>query len=143
MKLNLKIHEKLSVMIVDDDEGVRDVLTASLETFGIFTSIIIARNGSEAFVKYNNQNFDLVITDIMMPISDGLDLLQNIQKTNRDSVKQSETVLMVMSGMITVKEAERVKRLGIKHTIVKPFTIEYLRDKISEVLLKYKKDKFV
>lgn len=142
MNLKLRLDEKLSVLIVDDDEGVREILVAALEEFDLFTSIITASNGREAFTKFNNQNFDIVITDINMPLSDGLDLLRNILNAKKQHFAGFDTILIVMSGMITAKEARRIKMLKIQHTIVKPFTVDYLSDKIQEVLIKYKKDKF-
>ena len=70
-------------MLVDDEEDIRDVLDISLSDLGY--KVFTAKNGEEAFQIFRNVNPPIVLTDIRMPIMDGIELLQKIKKENTDT----------------------------------------------------------
>ena len=70
-------------MLVDDEEDIRDVLDISLSDLGY--KVFTAKNGEEAFQIFRNINPPIVLTDIRMPIMDGIELLQKIKKENTDT----------------------------------------------------------
>jgi len=70
-------------LLVDDEEDIRDVLDISLSDLGY--KVFTAKNGEEAFQIFRNVNPPIVLTDIRMPIMDGIELLQKIKKENTDT----------------------------------------------------------
>ena len=71
------------ILLVDDEEDIRDVLTIALEDMG--HGVITAENGMEALKKFKNQDFSLVLTDIKMPGMDGIELLKKIKQVSPDT----------------------------------------------------------
>ena len=61
------------VMVVDDEENIREVLSNYLENMNY--DVVTAIDGQEALNKYKKGEFDLVISDLLMPNIDGLELL--------------------------------------------------------------------
>jgi YesN/AraC family two-component response regulator len=66
------------ILLIDDDDSVRRVLRLMLGQFGHF--VIEARNGTEGVELFMEANADLVITDIVMPEKEGLEVLKEIRK---------------------------------------------------------------
>jgi len=69
---------KARILVVDDEQGIRDLLKSELTRLG--HSIETAVNGEEAVEKLHAEKFDVVITDIKMPKSDGIEVLANVKK---------------------------------------------------------------
>ena len=80
MKIEPKAGEKLSILIVDDEDDVRETLKMFIEMMKVFEFIVEARDGSEATRKCQNQKFDLIITDLMMPNVRGIEFIQNFKQ---------------------------------------------------------------
>ena len=74
---------KKKILLVDDTDIVRDVVSGFLESEGY--TIEIACDGIEAIEKLNEVSFDVVITDIKMPRMDGIGLLREIKKFHPDT----------------------------------------------------------
>lgn len=73
----------LNLMIVEDEDKLRDGLQRALS--GFFAKLITAKNGDEGLKKFKKYNPDLVITDILMPIVDGLDMAKGIKEISPDT----------------------------------------------------------
>ena len=69
MDENLK---NLTILIVEDDNKIKSSIARALE--GLFKGVILAKNGDEGLKKFKKYNPDLVLTDIVMPIMDGLEM---------------------------------------------------------------------
>jgi CheY-like chemotaxis protein len=72
------------ILVIDDDEPVRTTVRETLEHFG--HTVIEARNGTEGLALFSHAHADLVITDIVMPEKDGLEVLREL-RSMRPSVK--------------------------------------------------------
>ena len=72
--------EPMRILIVDDEAPIRDMLQKGLTQRGGF-SVEVAQNGIEATEKIEKDVFDLVLTDLMMPGMDGLELLKTVKGT--------------------------------------------------------------
>jgi CheY-like chemotaxis protein len=59
-----------NILVVDDDKSIRNLIKVYLENEGY--NIMEASNGAEALILINENNFDLVILDVMMPVLDGI-----------------------------------------------------------------------
>jgi len=82
MILNTINKEKTSILIVDDDQTIRDVLQLSLEHRGY--SVDTADNGQQAIINFVTHKYDLVITDIEMPVMGGNELCKTINQHSPD-----------------------------------------------------------
>lgn len=132
--------KKLSVLVVDDDEPIREILVSFLEYMEIFSYIVEATDGSEAFNKFKNQEFDIVITDVMMPKTDGLKLIKNIKDAEKTS-GQNPCSIVVLSGQLTDKEVATAIGCGVKHVLAKPCKSDTFVKKIKDILAKECKEK--
>ena len=117
--------EKNKVLLVDDDQMLRELLAGLLSDNGY--AVEEAANGLEALDQVESRHYDHVITDINMPKMDGLSFLKEIREKG---IKLNITVLSAHSDMSTVVEA---MKLGASDFIAKPFQSE------DEILLTLKK----
>ena len=139
-QIEVKKGEKLSVMIVDDEEDIRETLRMFLEMLDIFSFIVEAKDGGDAYRKCQNQSFDLIITDLMMPLVKGIDFIQNYKiKEKRENL--APTPFIILSGNITGIEVKRALGLGVKYALTKPCSADDFMSKIKEVLAKDKRNK--
>ncbi len=124
--LQLQIH--CSVLIVDDEDDLRDILSHILTRFGI--SVHQAFNGQMALDMIKKESFDLVISDITMPVMDGFALLEALEKLN----KNQRPKFVFMTGGVDV-ESETIKLYAprIDGIFPKPFSKSTIFEKISQL----------
>ena len=101
------------ILVVDDEESMRDVLRRILSAEGY--SVSLAENGKRALASLEKERFDFVLCDIRMPEMGGLELLREIM-----SRKIPSTAIM-MSAFGTVQTAVEAMKLGAYDYISKPF----------------------
>ena len=120
------IMNKGRILIIDDEEIVRTSCHRILEPEGY--SVKTADNGKDGFTLLKNHTFDLVITDLMMPDMDGIEVLRKIRETWPD------TEVIIMTGYGTVKTAVRAMKIGVFDYIEKPFNPEDLLSLTAKAL---------
>ena len=116
----------MSVLLIDDDEWIRDSLSMLFESEGCrLTALETAEDGMEAIKK---QTFDILVADYRLPGMDGLTFLRHVRSTQPQ----------IMTALITaykngalVSEAEK---LGVKIFIEKPFTTQTLETSLTRLL---------
>ncbi|MFY9222230.1 MAG: PAS domain S-box protein [Blastocatellia bacterium] len=115
------------ILIVDDELSIQQITQASLENVGYRT--LIAANGIEAVGIYaqNKNSIDLVITDMVMPVMDGLVMLEIMEKLN-PNVK-----VIISSGITCGRSTESVQSC-VKAFLPKPYTVEELLKTVSSIL---------
>ena len=104
--------EPARILVVDDDEQVRWVLRALLEHFGYLVTEAV--NGREGLDTVERERPALILTDLAMPVMDGLAMIAELQE------KSPETPVVVVSGTDTVRVAVDSLRRGAWDYIVKP-----------------------
>lgn len=125
--------EQITIMVVDDYEGIREGVATLLQQEGY--SLIVAANGKEA-VNCMTDNVALIITDILMPEMDGLELVKHVQQSSPDM----KFILISGGGRHldndTVPDflAMSTRLTGVKTVLKKPFKPEQLIDMVSELL---------
>ena len=128
MKLN-----EMVILLVDDDEIIRNLISEYLRTFG-FKNIILAKDGGEAFrhIADHVQRIDLIISDWNMPKTDGLTFL----KALREQKHRVETPFIMVTAQSSNERTKIVtaKQNNVDSYIVKPFRGETLREKVFAVL---------
>jgi DNA-binding NtrC family response regulator len=105
--------EKLSILIVDDEQVVRESLVHWFAEEGY--EVDSSMSAPDALAKLAGREFDLVIADIRMPGMDGLELLEKIR------AEQLDTSVIVMTGYASVDTAVRALKHGAFDYITKPF----------------------
>ena len=126
--MNIKIlkeqTKELTLLYVEDNEQLKNV---KLEMFNeIFKKVVYAKNGYEGLMKYQNESFDLVITDINMPVMDGLEMVEKIQK-----VSPTQAVI-VLSAYAEIEYLTKLSKLNIFCFLTKPIDMKKLLQKIYE-----------
>ncbi len=119
------------VLFVDDSPTMRRIIMNSLKKIG-FTNILDAENGLDALEKMEKQDFDLVLTDWNMPEMNGE---QFVKKLRSNEKYKTLPILMITTRGMKDDVITAVK-LGINGYIVKPFTPEILKGKITDVMSK-------
>lgn len=115
------------ILIVDDEEDIRN----SLKRFLLFKGFNVdtAENGKDGLEKLEKKNYHIVISDIMMPIMNGIDFLREIGR-NYPMV----SVIMI-TGYVTVDNLLACMRLGASNCIYKPLTdLTELEDEINRII---------
>jgi DNA-binding NtrC family response regulator len=113
------------ILVVDDEESIRDVLYQGLTDFGY--QVTLAKGGEEALSLFERGRFDIVITDLKMPQIDGLDLIRIARK------KDPQTAFFVITGYPSVQSAAESLYQGVHEYIIKPWHMGDLRLRISRV----------
>lgn len=122
-----EIQKKPVVLIVEDDKGVRDYLRQSLETE---YEIIEAVNGAKGYERAVQDFPDLILSDIMMPKRNGLELCSLIKEDMR--IGHIPVILMTARSMVVhIKEGFQA---GADDYIIKPFSMDVLRIRIHSLL---------
>ncbi|MCX7771302.1 MAG: response regulator [Proteobacteria bacterium] len=119
--------EKLKVLVVDDDPIVRDTLFELLtKVAGCDTET--AETGKDGLEKIQNEQFNVVFTDLTMPEMNGIDLIKEVKKIN------PYLPIVVITGYGSIDNAVNAMKEGATDFITKPFTI----DNIIEILNRIK-----
>lgn len=111
------------ILIVDDDEQVRNFVSAALRREGY--SVVICSNGEEALSKLDQERPQLVLLDILMPGLNGIDVLQHLKHLNKPP-----SVIM-MTAVTDETISSRTMALGAWDYLVKPFSLERLRELVA------------
>ncbi len=118
-----------NILLVDDEESIRKMVRAVLgEKEYAFTE---ASNGVEALEMMETQSFDLILTDVIMPDCDGIELVMSVRK------KLPDIKVIVMSGGGRVRADHYLnlaEKLGAARVFEKPFNTAELRETVSELL---------
>ena len=101
------------ILVVDDEPGIRDVVKTYIEYSGY--SVHTAADGVDALQLVENENYDVVLSDIQMPRMDGLTLAEKIHKI------QPDTIVILMTGYASVNTAVEAIKKDIFDYIMKPF----------------------
>lgn len=120
----------MNILIVDDEEKICELIKVFLGTMGHFNSIVVANNTLQALQKFQNQRFDLLILDHVLPGKMGIEFAESLRK----SVKFHNLKILLISGFLQQEDVLRSVDLGIKDILVKPFTRQQLVGKVSEML---------
>ena len=119
--------KQYDVLIVEDDLTLSEALCDTLEVEGY--SVISAKNGTEALSQLQKFAVSLVVSDVQMPVMDGLQLLQNI----RQKFEQLPVLLMTAYG--SVPRAVEAMQAGATDYLIKPFEAKTLIAKVSGLIV--------
>jgi two-component system chemotaxis response regulator CheY len=116
------------ILTVDDSATMRQMLTFTLETAGY--QVIEAVNGTEALAKAGQVRADLVLTDVNMPLMDGITLIRELRKLPQYRF----TPMLMLTTESSPEKKQEGKAAGATGWLVKPFNPEQLLATIRKVL---------
>lgn len=114
------------ILIVEDDVELNKTICVYLENIGY--NVKSCLNGLEALNSLENDNFNIIISDIMMPVMDGFSLLEKVRESNNN------IPIIFMSARDDKFSKQLGYKLGVDDYIVKPFDIDELALKIGAIL---------
>ncbi|MHA6260466.1 response regulator transcription factor [Sporosarcina sp. CAU 1771] len=117
---------KERILIIEDEESIARVLQLELEFEGYETEA--AHTGPDGLIKYREQQWDLVLLDLMLPGLNGLDVLRRIRAT------EHTTHVILLTAKDDVKDKVAGLDLGANDYVTKPFEIDELLARIRSAL---------
>lgn len=123
--------KKLKVLIVDDSSVMRKIVERALRQAGLdIGEVLEASNGAEALAEVQKGSLDLILSDINMPVMDGLEFLKCIAGV--EAAKGVPVVMITTEG----SEARVVEALssGARGYLRKPFTPEQVKERVTPLL---------
>lgn len=114
----------IQILIVDDEDGIRESLTINLELDGF--RVLAASCGNDAMEILKTNKIDFIISDIRMPKGDGVTLLKYVKQHYPDLPQ-----VVLISGFSEVN-AEEVKKMGAIDLLLKPPSIDALIEMIKK-----------
>ena len=122
---------KMRILLIDDDEWIRDSLRLYFETEGC--QLIALETAEEGLAALRQDSYDIIIVDYKLPGQDGIEFLKHIRNAHSDTIK---ILITAYKSEPVVSEA---KKLGIQGLIEKPFTSETFFGSLSYLIKKREK----
>jgi len=119
---------QISILVVDDEEDIRDVLEIALKDIGY--TVYLAENGEKALEIFKSERPDIVITDIKMPVMDGIELLKRIKQENL------ETEVLMITGHGDMDLTISSLKNEAMDFITKPVNVDILEIAVEKALEK-------
>lgn len=118
----------LTCLVVDDQQTIRSLVRSGLQELG-FKAIYEAPDGEEGLRQMLTRPINLVISDFNMPKLDGLGLLRAV----RSHPPIQKVAFIMLTGRADKELVQRAVQFGVNNYLVKPFTVQTLREKIEAV----------
>jgi len=117
---------RTTILVVDDDPMIRDVLVESIELVGY--KVDFCGDGAEALEKNAEHNYDIIITDMRLPGLDGLSLIRRLKSGT------SDTDVIVITGYGTIENAVECMKAGAADYLIKPFTMDQIHIAVNKAV---------
>lgn len=117
------------ILLAEDDTNLRNALSKALHNAGY--TVADAVDGKAAYDIFCSEQFDLVITDIMMPIMDGNELTAEIRQISAD------TPVLMLTALEAIDDKEKGFNAGADDYLVKPFALKELVLRVKALLRRY------
>jgi two-component system, NtrC family, response regulator PilR len=114
------------ILVVDDEESIRLTLDECFTSLGY--EVVTASNGEDALQKFTPGKFDCVISDLMMPSIDGMELLKRIR------VQDSDVYFLMITGFPGINSAINAMKEGAYDYLTKPFHLEDIQLKVEKAI---------
>jgi len=121
------------ILIVDDDENIRKVLSAILTDEGY--TVELAGTAKEGIVKTEKSYYNLALIDVRLPDMEGVELLSKMRETKPKMRK------IIITGYPTLQNAVSAVNEGADAYVIKPFDVEKILETIREQLKKQKEER--
>ncbi len=118
--------EEQVILIVDDEEGLREGLSRLLEDEGY--AVLCAEDGEQAIEIVRQTRVDLVLTDMRMPGMSGIDLLKKVRKI------REEIGVIILTGYGEIESYIEAMNFGAMEYVSKPFKVNELKFIVNKIL---------
>ncbi len=115
-----------SILVAEDYKMTQDIVSEFLEFLGF--EVVFASNGAEALAAFLRHDFDLVLTDLQMPVMDGLTLAGHIKE------RSPGTPVILMTGSDREALWNQGGKKSVDSVLFKPFLFEELQSSVQEAL---------
>jgi two-component system response regulator (stage 0 sporulation protein F) len=119
-----------TILVVDDEEPVRDLVSKIVLKDG--HDVVVAADGQEACDLYGKSDIDLIITDLVMPEKNGIQMIMDLKNQTPDLKVVAISGGSGFTGDIDLLSV--AKLLGAKHIIRKPFGVDDIRNAVNDTL---------
>jgi DNA-binding NtrC family response regulator len=116
----------MRILIVDDEEQIRNLLVDYFQHLKY--DVLFAANGAEALSKLSQNDIDCIISDLVMPDMNGLELLKEIR------LKKYKIPFLIITGYPSIETAIEVMKQGAYDYIAKPLQLDDVRMKVERAL---------
>jgi putative two-component system response regulator len=118
--------KNMKLLYVEDEDIVRDETVLVLQEF--FSIVDTAINGKDGLEKYKENYYDIILTDINMPIMDGLKMSEAIKE------KSPEQFILVLTAHDEMEYLENMLEIGIEKYILKPLSLDDVIENLSDIV---------
>jgi CheY-like chemotaxis protein len=122
---------KKKILVVDDEDFQRDLLKKLLTKVGY--TVAEAESPEAAFALMKNEDFPVIITDLIMLDMDGVEFCQRIRERN------SQSVIIALTGYADLYDPAKLKRVGFDNYLTKPIKLDKIQPVIEAGFQKIKK----
>lgn len=123
--------DKISILVVEDNQPMALMVKSILNTFGI-VNVILARHGEEGFEAYCRYNTDIVLADWMMKPMDGITLTRAIRSEPRSP--NPFVPIILMTGFSEKTRVMEARDAGVTEFLVKPFEARDLYKRLAQCI---------
>jgi two-component system, chemotaxis family, chemotaxis protein CheY len=134
-RVNGQVNPRMRFLIIDDSVTMRRIIANILARIG-YPDVVHASNGREALDRLATEPVDVVITDWYMPEMNGLDFV----KILRTTPATSHIPIVIVTANAASDDIQHALELGVKGYILKPFTVETMKDKIDTLMEQIRQD---
>ncbi len=120
------IDDTIKILVVDDEEGIRDVTEGYFQKKGY--EVYTAENGAQALEIINQINISCIFTDINMPVMDGLELAEKIRQI------ENTLPVVVMTGYPSLENSIQTLKNGVVDYLIKPVNLEQMELTLKRIL---------
>lgn len=117
--------EMLKILLVEDNVLNQRIVLFSLKKFN--HAVTVAYNGLEAVEKFKEDNFDVILMDIMMPVMDGLEATTRIREEENRKKAEKRTPIIALTANTMDNDRTKCLSYGMDEFLAKPFDIEKLK----------------
>jgi DNA-binding response OmpR family regulator len=121
---------RLRVLVVDDDEDIRMIVSATLRDLPVPVEVIQAEDGVDAIEKAAAATPDLVVLDVMMPRMDGFETCRRL----RESVRTAFVPILILTASVDQASRTKAYLIGTDDYMAKPFLPVDLKMRVARLL---------
>jgi YesN/AraC family two-component response regulator len=119
--------KQIKILYVEDEISIQKFVKILFKKNNI-NDVIYASNGQEALELYKNNDFELVITDVMMPVMNGFELIKEIREIN------SKQIFIMISGLDNKEDLIKTIKLKVNHFIEKPINQKEFKEVLQNTV---------